>query len=191
MNKFYNIYFNFLLPIMIFTALFLMYIWYMNSKNIKVNNRIMQGVTLFSTIVVCFSFAQLVLDAYSKRFAEEKNMKMNLSTMNNKYWVSLLKTFQDSNGGLDNLASEIFTGWEKKSKPNPRKEYFIIHQIFQMMVDIYRVHSIDNEIILQGWYNTFKTIFKSKKVRKQWEMNKTLYGSKKFHSYIDSIIKSN
>ena len=131
MNKFYNIYFNFLLPIMIFTALFLMYIWYMNSKNIKVNNRIMQGVTLFSTIVVCFSFAQLVLDAYSKRFAEEKNMKMNLSTMNNKYWVSLLKTFQDSNGGLDNLASEIFTGWEKKVNPILEKNILLYIKYFK------------------------------------------------------------
>ena len=191
MQEFNKLYLTYGIPSIIIASFVVMYFWYVNSHNIKINDRIMQGVTVFSTIAFSFSFVQLVIDAYNNSLNNQKITTMNLSNLNNNYWISILRIFEKSDGGLDNLASEIFPDWKKKSKPDPRKEYFLIHQMFQMMVDIYRVNSINDELSLKGWLNTLKIILKSEKVRNQWKLNKKLYGNEKFHNYIDNIIKSN
>ena len=190
MNSFNTIYLYYIIPIIISASSFLMYIWFKSSNNLKLNVRIMQGVSVFSTIAFSLSFVQLVVDAYNNSLNNKKITQMNLSTLNNKYWISLLKTFEESNGGLDNLASEIFPDWSRKSEPNTRKEYFTIHRMFQMMVDIYRVNNLNDEFKLKGWNFTFRRIFKSEKVKKYWEKNKRFYGNEEFHKYIENILKN-
>ena len=190
MIKFNQLYLNYGIPSIILASGVIMYFWYINSKNVKTNDRIMQGVSVFSAIAFSLSFVQLVVDAYNNSLNNKKITQMNLSNLNNSYWIAILKTFENSNGGLDNLASEIFVDWKRKSEPNARKEYFIIHRMFQMMVDIFRVNNIDDELTLKGWNHTFEKIIHSKKVQKHWKINKYFYGNKHFHNYIDYLLKN-
>ena len=183
-------YLNYGIPLIIAFTVFVMVAWYKTTGKISRNQIILQGIQIFSMVALSMTFLELVVDAYSKSINDKEQMEMDLIRMNHKYWIGLLNIFMQSEGGLDDLATEIFDDWKIKSKANPRKEYFVIHYIFQMLADVYR---LDDQNLqkgkLTGWNKTFEKIFSSQKIKKQWAKNMKIHGNDEFHDFVKRFIK--